>query len=430
MNKNDIKRQLINESKVFVPDIKDRVYSSVGYRKQLRQIQFRLKPILTFLVLLLLSLSIFIKPEEIVNSFVIVEINPIVEIEVDQNNKVLAINPLNTDAYFFLENLDIANKTIDEALVAIVNQARLDGYLTDTTGTINVVAANKRRKTETNLNKLIASTLEKHAAKYLRNDDDVKEEAKQNNVSPGRMLIIKKAMAADSSLDLRTALKMDVNELIAIMNNKAKGKIDKFENQYKINLERLEKYKEDNLDELERRKEEIEEKLEILEDLVDEGVSIKEFEDFISLNFPKYDLTISDIDDLENIVEEIEKYYEGLFDMIEDLIEERYETQKDIYKNKVNENSKNDKNDYSLEFESEFPFDKFMGRFKEDEVKLIILINRLNLLLETKFPGVNGRINKLYKEYEELIENVSDNFKNSELILEFEENYNNYKNKK
>ena len=425
----DLKRQLKQESVDFVPDIKDKVYISVGYRKkQKSRAQFRLKPALALMVLFFLSLSLFIKPGAIANSFVIVEINPSIELEVSQDNRVINISPLNTDGYFFLEKLNLTNKSVDEAIVEIVNQASIAGYLSETGGTINVSAVNKNTKTEASLNNIITDTLKKYAPNFIKNDEDVKEEAKENNVSPGRMLIIRRAMEADTTLELEAALKMEVKDLITIMNNNAKGKIEKFEDEYKSNVDRLNNKKEENLKELERRSEEIERKLEELEDLVESGISKTEFESLIKEYFPEFIFDIEDFDDLEDVLEEIEEFYEGYYEFLEDLIEDNHKLQKDIYKNKINENSNNNRDDFSFELELDFPFDKILGRLDDDEADVLKIINQINTLLKNQYPGVNRKIRNLYEDYEDLIEDVSPSFRSSDIVREFEENYRKYNN--
>lgn len=429
MNKN-LKKKLSEESKNFVPDIKDKVYRSVGYTKEVKpKKKLRLKPALAFMIILLLTLSIIIKPSAIANSFVIVEINPAIEIEVNKDNLVINSNPINSDGYFFLEKLDINNKTVDDALVEIVNQASADGYLTELGGTIYVSAANKNLKVENSLNNIIETTLEKHAPNHIKNDDSIKKEAKENNVSPGRMLIIKRAMEADNLLTLDDALKMEVNDLVAIMNNKAKNKIDKFEDEYKTNLERLKESKKNNLNELEKRIEAFEVKLEELEDLIDDEISKDQFEILVNEKFPEYDFDRNRFIDLDDYLEEIEDFYEDYYELLEYLIEDSFEIQKDIYKNKINENSNIGRDDFSFELDTTFSFDKFKGKYSDDEIEVIRIINQLNTFFKNDYPGAKGRINKLYNEYEDLIQEVSEEFKNSDIVIEFEENNRNYRNK-
>jgi len=198
MKKSEIKKQLISESKDFVPDIKDEIYSSVGYVPKTKQkLSFNLKTSLALLFLFILSLFVILITGNNANSIVLVEINPAIELEVNSYNKVVAIKPLNVDGYFLVENLDLKRLPINEAIEKIVDQANLDGYINEENETVNVITASRNEKREEKLNTIIETVLEKKAVQYVRNTEEVKQEAKENNVSPGRMLIIKRAIAID-----------------------------------------------------------------------------------------------------------------------------------------------------------------------------------------------------------------------------------------
>lgn len=96
-----------------------------------------------------------------------------------------------------VENLDLKRLPINEAIEKIVDQANLDGYINEENETVNVITASRNEKREEKLNTIIETVLEKKAVQYVRNTEEVKQEAKENNVSPGRMLIIKRAIAID-----------------------------------------------------------------------------------------------------------------------------------------------------------------------------------------------------------------------------------------
>lgn len=374
MKKSEIKKQLIRESKDFVPDIKDEIYSSVGYVPKTKQkLSFNLKTSLALLFLFILSLFGILITGNNANSIVLVEINPAIELEVNSYNKVVAINPLNVDGYFLVENLDLKRLPINEAIEKIVDQANLDGYINEENETVNVITASRNEKREEKLNTIIETVLEKKAVQYVRNTEEVKQEAKENNVSPGRMLIIKRAIAIDQTLKLEDALKLDLKDLVKIINIKANEEIKKFEKDYKNNISELETNK-------------------------------------------QYDL------------QEIEKLYYDHLDYLKDVIKDKYKNQRDIYKEKIKENIKNNNDDYSFEPDIELPVGKINKRLSDEEKELVRIINQLNILFKNQFPGSNGRINKLYNEYSKLIADASEEFRNSDLVKDFEVNYENYSN--
>lgn len=427
MKINDLKKQLIKESKSFVPDIKNKVYASVGYSKEAKtKLNFRLKPVLTFIVLLFLSLSLFIEPSVIANSFVIIEINPSIELEVNQDNKVVSVNPLNTDGYFFLEELDISNLKLDTALEKIMTQANAKGFLQTETSKITVSAVNKNKKTEESINTFIQTTVETIKPGVMNKNEELINEAKTLNVSPGRMLIIKRAMEVDKTLTINEALEKDVKDLVAIMNKNVKEKVDKFEDQYKNNIEKLKNKKSDYLHELELREEVVNTKLEELEELIDSNTTRNLVLLFVNTNFTEYKLNPLNFKDLDDLFVDIENFYNEYFEFLEDIIEYNFKNQEKAYRDKVNENAKNDEGDFSFDFEDGFSFNKYYNRYTDDEKEVIRLINQLNALINNKYSGVARRITELYEDYQDKIEDQSDVFKNSDIVKKFEEDYNNY----
>lgn len=428
MRNRDLKKQLISESKIFVPDLKNKIYASVGYEKSKPKykLNFKFKPVIAFLVLFVISLSFFIKPGVIANSYVIVQINPSIELEVNEDNKIIAVNPLNSDGYFFLESLNIKDKSLEEAIDLILVEANLQGYLQEETSKVTAYAVNKNKKTEDNVNGLIKSTIEKRNPNVINNDEGLKIEAKQYDVSVGRMLIIKKAIAADSSLTINSALKMEVKDLVYIINSTAKKSVEKFENQYKENIEEIKNKLETSLDELDSRRETIEDRIEYYEDLIESNASYNVVVNAMHRDFVEYKVNLFEIHDLEELLEDIEDFYDDYFDFLEEVLKKNYENQKDVYKNKISENSKNGKDDFSFDFDDNISSGKYNQRFTEDEKDVIRIINRISILMNNKYPGANKRIEEFYEEFLDEIEDLSFEFKNSEIVLEFETKYNEY----
>lgn len=429
MKKSEIKKQLISESKDFVPDIKDEIYSSVGYVPKTKQkLSFNLKTSLALLFLFILSLFGILITGNNANSIVLVEINPAIELEVNSYNKVVAINPLNVDGYFLVENLDLKRLPINEAIEKIVDQANLDGYINEENETVNVITASRNEKREEKLNTIIETVLEKKAVQYVRNTEEVKQEAKENNVSPGRMLIIKRAIAIDQTLKLEDALKLDLIDLVKIINIKANEEIKKFEKDYKNNISELETNKQYDLQEIESYRTVYKERIKLLEDRVKQGIHNDEFEALIRSYFPDYLIDRSKLNDKKEMLQEIEKLYDDHLDYLKDVIKDKYKNQRDIYKEKIKENIKNNNDDYSFEPDIELPVGKIKKILSDEEKELVRIINQLNILFKNQFPGSNGRINKLYNEYSKLIADASEEFRNSDLVKDFEVNYENYSN--
>lgn len=427
MKTRDLKKQLVSESKTFVPDIKDKVYASVGFdSKKKSKLSLRFKPAIVFLGLLLLSLSFFIRPAAIVNSFVIVQINPAFELEVDHKNKIVQANPLNADGYFFLESLNIENANLEDAIDKILNEAIMQGFLQTEESKITAYAVNKNSKIETNVNDIIRKTIEAKKPDAINNNQELREEANKYNVSPGKMLIIKKALQSDSTLTIDVALKMDNKDLIEIINKDARKTVEKFEGQYRENLNELENNYKTAVEDLKARKEKVEERLEYIENLIDNNNSYLVIIGRIAIDFKEFTLDTNVIYDLEKLLEELEDFYDDHFDFLEVVIKENYKNQKDAYKDKVSENSRNNRDDFSFEFHDNYQNGKYNKRYTDDEKEVIRLINRLSVLIKNRHSGANKRILELYEDYLEEIDDLSIEFKNSEIVIQFEQEYEEY----
>ena len=64
----------------------------------------------------------FIKPENYA-SVLLVSINPQFKLYLDENNKVLAVEPVNDDAKSFSDSIDFENKTVEAVVGNIVEKA-------------------------------------------------------------------------------------------------------------------------------------------------------------------------------------------------------------------------------------------------------------------------------------------------------------------
>lgn len=60
-----------------------------------------------------------------------VTINPSIELKLNYFNKIIKSTPLNEDGNTLLKNIDIKNKSIDEALTLLVSQAKKDNFIND-----------------------------------------------------------------------------------------------------------------------------------------------------------------------------------------------------------------------------------------------------------------------------------------------------------
>ncbi len=60
-----------------------------------------------------------------------VSINPSIELKINRFHRIIKSSPTNTDGKTLLENLELKNKNIDDALILVIAQAKKDNFIND-----------------------------------------------------------------------------------------------------------------------------------------------------------------------------------------------------------------------------------------------------------------------------------------------------------
>lgn len=171
-------------------------------------------------------------------SFVAVDINPSIELVLDQNNCVMSVAAANSDAEVLLWNEDgIVGANVNVAIGKIASLAVEYGYVTDENNNISVTVSasasvnadalyntisNAITTTINTLDSTIQATVEKAVDLVLEKElADVKAaNASKNGYSDltvARYRLVKRAMAADRSLKMDAAVLMTNEQLSAIV---------------------------------------------------------------------------------------------------------------------------------------------------------------------------------------------------------------------
>lgn len=236
MRKRTIEKMLQNEASLMVPNIKETLLNNINqyYLPTRREVKRRFRPFqfvgslaavsLTAAVLMMGILSLMNPTTVNALTYVSIDINPSIELWVNQNNIVTSYRAMNDDAEVLLFEHDFTNLTVDEATVQIVSLARDLGYIDDTVLTNDIVVTTVH-KDEAIENK-VADKIEQRLKGYftaeglenviqliLANKDRQYEDAHNYGLSMGHYALISKAMQADATLTLEQAMKLDVKSL-------------------------------------------------------------------------------------------------------------------------------------------------------------------------------------------------------------------------
>ncbi|MDD4607890.1 MAG: hypothetical protein PHD10_01970 [Bacilli bacterium] len=188
---------------------------------------------LTIIVLFSVFLTYFILNKES-DSYVYIDINPSIQLEINDKQEVIDVLPLNEDANLLLTDLDVVGMKVEDATKTIVEEAIKTGYI-DELGNENLVTI-----TTTNDNKKMREKMKKKVNEYLEEKsilaqlefkgftDDMRAEADKYDVSYGKYLTMTKAIALNSKLtveELATKKMQEIQNEIRV----SLGKSDKTE---------------------------------------------------------------------------------------------------------------------------------------------------------------------------------------------------------
>ena len=156
-------------------------------------------------------------------SYVTLDINPSIELAVDENDMVVDSITLNEDADIAYSDLDLVGQNIDSATGMIVDTAIELGYITEISDTnaVDVTTYTEDETRREKLNKNIANKLNSHFetrkiyALVVENglDDELKTKADSYGIPYGKMLLVARAMKLDSTLIESDLVKLSVKDI-------------------------------------------------------------------------------------------------------------------------------------------------------------------------------------------------------------------------
>lgn len=177
-------------------------------------------------------LSVFYLAQPKVDSIVSIDVNPSIELTIDQNDRVIKSKASNDDAAAILKNMNLRDKDISEATGTIVNRLLEHGYLAknSTDNAILISVASRNGQNPTQLQEKMADGIENvlkennASATVLRQtdtlSDDLQKFASENKVSLGKADLVRKLTEQDSSLDASALCKMSLKDLNKLMESK------------------------------------------------------------------------------------------------------------------------------------------------------------------------------------------------------------------
>ena len=178
-------------------------------------------------VILLGGGGLFYQRANAVASVVSLDVNPSIELKVNQSEKILACTPLNEDAKAILADMsngaDLKGAKLDVAVNAIVGSLVRNGYLNSISSAIMISVEDKdtarAEKLQRELTSTVDGVLQTSEAKAavltqtLTQDAAREQQARENNISTGKAALVNRVLALNPSLKFDALAKLSVEEL-------------------------------------------------------------------------------------------------------------------------------------------------------------------------------------------------------------------------
>lgn len=178
------------------------------------------------------------EPED-ASTFITVDINPSITFTLDEDEVITSYVLSDEDAEIIAADLDFVGLTYDEALDLYLNAAIETGYV-DVTRTDNVVVVTTTNKAEeeyadfqARVQDRVAFHLSESGVQASIEDgaqyyDEIREQAEANDISVGRVILIRAAMRNDETLTFEEALKIEPDTLRTTLQEDFKDRIEAY----------------------------------------------------------------------------------------------------------------------------------------------------------------------------------------------------------
>ncbi|MEG1140588.1 MAG: hypothetical protein RSD55_07980, partial [Lachnospiraceae bacterium] len=167
--------------------------------------------------------GISMKQNLMMESMIIMDVNPSIEIQTNAKEKVLSVKALNTDAQEIIQGMNLKHTELNVTLNAIIGSMIKHGYLDDYKNTVLVSVGSKHEKREAELERSIKEQLEQILRQQsgeanvicqsFHEDQKLKELAQKYQISQGKALYIEKLLAEYPQLSVAELSNLTLNEI-------------------------------------------------------------------------------------------------------------------------------------------------------------------------------------------------------------------------
>lgn len=242
MNKKQIEACITTAARDMVPDVLDRIDLSTPqeaievHKRPVFMIRRRVIASLIAACFCMVALAggTYTYQNGRVDSVIGIDVNPSVELSVNQRNKVLSAKALNEDAKNIMEQMDLKGVDLNVAVNAVIGALVTNGYLTDSDNAILVTVANDSVKKAKNLRSTVVSDI-KMALKEKQleavvydqqviDEEQVKGFASEYGISYGKAYFLKELMDQNPSLtldDIKNLASLNMEQIAKVITERS-----------------------------------------------------------------------------------------------------------------------------------------------------------------------------------------------------------------
>lgn len=163
-------------------------------------------------------------------SVVMLDVNPSLSMNVDENEKVLSVEALNDDAKEILGSMDLKGTSLEAAVNAIIGSMLQKGYLSDIQNSILVSVENKDANRSAQLQEQVLQIISQAVANSSMdaavlsqtisdNNTDLAGLAEKYNISLGKAALIQEVVDQKPGTTFESLASMSINEIALIISS-------------------------------------------------------------------------------------------------------------------------------------------------------------------------------------------------------------------
>lgn len=234
MNNRKLEKRIKDSYKNIAPDIYESILSDrdtqrgeiiVMEEKKKNRTFFRYAMSLAAVFVLVIGFTAtnLYRNNRIIDLVVMLDVNPSLEIEVNKNEKVLAVNTLNEDAKIVVGDMDFKGSKLDVTVNALIGSMLRNGYISDMANSILVTVDSNNQaagqamqeKLMSEINTILESGNVSGAVlgQTVSNDVDIQNLAEQHGITVGKAKLIKQITTQNTLYSFEDLVSLSINEL-------------------------------------------------------------------------------------------------------------------------------------------------------------------------------------------------------------------------